>query len=175
MPYCNRFREFCDGGDSPQAFLERCLEKIDHLNNEIKAFTALNVDGARRAADAATRRFKAGKPLSQIDGMPVGVKDIIETADMPTQMGSPVFADWQPRFDAAAVSALKQAGAVILGKTVTTEFAATVPGLTRNPFDTTRTPGGSSSGSAAAVGIGMLPAALGTQVIGSILRPASYC
>jgi Asp-tRNA(Asn)/Glu-tRNA(Gln) amidotransferase A subunit family amidase len=94
---------------------------------------------------------------------------------MPTQMGSPIFADWQPRFDAAAVSALKQAGAVILGKTVTTEFAATVPGLTRNPFDPTRTPGGSSSGSAAAVGIGMLPAALGTQVIGSILRPASYC
>jgi Asp-tRNA(Asn)/Glu-tRNA(Gln) amidotransferase A subunit family amidase len=175
IPYCSRFREFCDGGDSPQAFLERCLEKIDHLNNEIKAFTALNVDGARQAADAATRRFKAGKPLSQIDGMPVGVKDIIETADMPTQMGSPIFADWQPRFDAAAVSALKQAGAVILGKTVTTEFAATVPGLTRNPFDPTRTPGGSSSGSAAAVGIGMLPAALGTQVIGSILRPASYC
>jgi Asp-tRNA(Asn)/Glu-tRNA(Gln) amidotransferase A subunit family amidase len=175
MPYCNRFRKFCDGADSPQAFLERCLKKIAGLNKEIKAFTALNIESARRVADAATRRYKAGKPLSHIDGMPVGVKDIIETADMPTQMGSPIFADWQPRFDAAAVSALKQAGAVILGKTVTTEFAATVPGLTRNPFDSARTPGGSSSGSAAAVGIGMLPAALGTQVIGSILRPASYC
>lgn len=113
--------------------------------------------------------------MSQIDGMPIGVKDIIETADMPTQMGSPIFTDWRPRFDSASVSALKQAGAVILGKTVTTEFAATVPGTTRNPFDTTRTPGGSSSGSAAAVGIGMLPVGLGTQVIGSILRPASYC
>ena len=175
MPYCSRFREFCDGDDSPRAFLEICLERIDRFDKEIKAFTALNIDGARRAADAATRRYKSGKPLSQIDGMPIGVKDIIETADMPTQMGSPVFADWQPRFDAAAVSALRQAGAVILGKTVTTEFAATVPGLTRNPFDATRSPGGSSSGSAAAVGIGMLPAALGTQVIGSILRPASYC
>ncbi len=175
MPYCSRYREFCDGSDSPLAFLERCLEKIDRLDNEIKAFTALNIDGARRAADAATLRHKNGKPLSPIDGMPIGVKDIIETGDMPTQMGSPVFADWQPRFDAAAVNALRQAGAVILGKTVTTEFAATVPGLTRNPFDPTRTPGGSSSGSAAAVGIGMLPAALGTQVLGSIVRPASYC
>lgn len=107
--------------------------------------------------------------------MPVGVKDIIETADMPTGMGSALFAGYRSGRDAASVVALREAGAVIVGKTVTTEFAATVPGKTHNPWDLARTPGGSSSGSAAAVGSGMLCAGLGTQVIGSILRPASYC
>jgi Asp-tRNA(Asn)/Glu-tRNA(Gln) amidotransferase A subunit family amidase len=175
MSYCDRIRAFRDGDDSPRAFLERCLERIEGFEKEIKAFTVVNIDGARHAADAATRRYKEGSPLSQVDGMPIGVKDIIDTADMPTQMGSPLFKDWRPRFDSASVSALKQAGAVSLGKTVTTEFAALVPGDTRNPFDASRTPGGSSSGSAAAVGGGLLPAALGTQAIGSILRPAGYC
>lgn len=175
VSYCERYRKFLDGSDSPRDFLERCLEKIAALDKKINAFTALNVNNARKVADAATLRYKAGRPLSKIDGMPIGIKDIIETSDMPTQMGSSIFKDWQPRFDSASVSALKQSGAVVLGKTVTTEFAATVPGATCNPHDTTRTPGGSSSGSAAAVGIGMLPAGLGTQVIGSILRPASYC
>jgi Asp-tRNA(Asn)/Glu-tRNA(Gln) amidotransferase A subunit family amidase len=107
--------------------------------------------------------------------MPMGIKDIIETADMPTELGSPLFKGWRSEKDAACVSALRQAGAVILGKTVTTEFAATHPGVTRNPWDLEHTPGGSSSGSAAAVGCGMLSAALGTQVIGSVIRPASYC
>lgn len=175
VSYCGRFRKFLDGSDSPRDFLERCLEKITVLDKKIKAFTTLDIHNAGQAADAATLRYKAGRPLSKIDGMPIGIKDVIETSDMPTQMGSPIFKDWQPRFDAASVSALKLSGAVVLGKTVTTEFAATVPGPTGNPYDTTRTPGGSSSGSAAAVGIGMLPAGLGTQVIGSILRPASYC
>ncbi len=105
----------------------------------------------------------------------MGIKDIIETADMPTEMGSPLFAGWRSEKDAACVSALRQAGAVILGKTVTTEFAATEPRGTRNPWNLEHTPGGSSSGSAAAVGCGMLSAALGTQVIGSIIRPASFC
>ena len=175
ISYYDCIQAFRNGSDSPRAFLERCLATIESLENEIRAFTALNIEGARKAADAATLRYKEGRPLSRIDGMPIGVKDIVDTADMPTQMGSPLFKDWRPRFDSASVSALKQAGAIILGKTVTAEFAAVVPGATHNPFDTSRTPGGSSSGSAAAVGIGMLPAGLGTQVIGSITRPASYC
>jgi Asp-tRNA(Asn)/Glu-tRNA(Gln) amidotransferase A subunit family amidase len=107
--------------------------------------------------------------------MPVGIKDIIETLEMPTQNGSPLYEGAHSGRDAATVWALREAGAVIVGKTVTTEFAATHPGATRNPHDATRTPGGSSSGSAAAVGSGMLPVALGTQVIGSILRPSSFC
>ena len=130
--------------------------------------------GARRGR-AATARWRAGKALSPIDGMPLGIKDIIETADMPTEQGSPLFVGWRTGRDAASVAALREAGAVILGKTVTTEFAATEPRGTRNPWDLERTPGGSSSGSAAAVACGMLPAALGTQVVGSILRPASFC
>ena len=105
----------------------------------------------------------------------MGVKDIIETTDMPTEMGSPLFEGWRSGRDAAAVVALREAGAVVLGKTVTTEFAATEPRGTRNPWDLARTPGGSSSGSAAAVAAGVVSAALGTQVVGSIVRPASYC
>ncbi|HJU15423.1 MAG TPA: amidase, partial [Stellaceae bacterium] len=104
-----------------------------------------------------------------------GIKDIIETADMPTEQGSPLFVGWRSGRDAASVAALREAGAVILGKVVTTEFAASEPRGTRNPWDARRTPGGSSSGSAAAVACGMVPAALGTQVVGSILRPASFC
>jgi Asp-tRNA(Asn)/Glu-tRNA(Gln) amidotransferase A subunit family amidase len=116
-----------------------------------------------------------GRDGTRSIGLPVGIKDIIETANMPTQMGSPLFAGYRSGRDSASVAALREAGAVVVGKTVTTEFAATVARETRNPWDPTRTPGGSSSGSACAVGDGMLPAALGTQVIGSILRPAAYC
>jgi Asp-tRNA(Asn)/Glu-tRNA(Gln) amidotransferase A subunit family amidase len=107
--------------------------------------------------------------------MPVGIKDIIETADMPTENGSPLFVGFRSERDAASVAALREAGAVIVGKTVTTEFASTEPRGTRNPHDLRRTPGGSSSGSAAGVAAGMMSAALGTQVIGSTIRPASYC
>src|SRR5262249_58183733 len=101
--------------------------------------------------------------------------DIIEPVDMPTEMGSPLFAGWRSQKDAASVAALRQAGAVILGKTVTTEFAATEPRGTRNPWNLAHTPGGSSSGSAAGVAAGMISAGLGTQVIGSTIRPASFC
>ena len=107
--------------------------------------------------------------------MPVGIKDIIETVDMPTEMGSPLFAGWRSQKDAACVRALRDAGAVIIGKTVTTEFAASEPRGTRNPWNTAHTPGGSSSGSAASVAAGIVSAALGTQVISSTVRPASYC
>src|SRR5262249_29080364 len=134
-----------------------------------------DIAAARAAADRSAARWRDDRPLSSIDGMPLGIKDIIETADMPTEQGSPLFAGWRTDRDAASVAALREAGAVILGKVVTTEFAASEPRGTRNPWDTTRTPGGSSSGSAAAVAWGMVPAALGTQVVGSILRPASFC
>jgi hypothetical protein len=133
----------------------------------------MNQDGAREAAARSTERWKAGKPLPKIDGMPVGIKDIVEIIDMPTEMGSPLYKNWQSGRDAATVAALRDAGAVIVGKTVTTEFAATHPA--RNPWDLHRTPGGSSSGSAAGVAAGMISAGLGSQVVGSVVRPASFC
>jgi len=167
--------DFAAGRDTPSAFLDRCLASIETFEPTVGAFVHIEIAAARKAADASTARWRAGKPLSRIDGMPVGIKDLIETVDMPTQCGSPVYEGWRSNRDAASVLALRQAGAIILGKTVTTEFAAKVARGTRNPWDPARTPGGSSSGSAAAVGCGMLPAALGTQVIASLLRPASYC
>ena len=157
---------FRDGTDSPRAFLERCLESISTHEPDIGAFVATNVDAARVTADAASERWKSASMLSLIDGMPIGIKDIMETHDMVTEQGSPLFEGWRMGRDSAAAAALREAGAVIVGKTVTTEFAATEPRGTRNPWDLERTPGGSSSGSAAAVAAGMLPAALGTQVIG---------
>jgi Asp-tRNA(Asn)/Glu-tRNA(Gln) amidotransferase A subunit family amidase len=166
---------FSDGSDTPRDFLERCLDTLEAREADVRAFVCHDLDAARTAADDATARWRDGRPLSPLDGCPVGVKDIIETRDLPTQMGSPIFEDWESRRDAACVQALRTGGAIIVGKTVTTEFAFGVPGPTRNPFDLSRTPGGSSSGSAAAVGAGMLPLALGTQTGGSVLRPASFC
>jgi Asp-tRNA(Asn)/Glu-tRNA(Gln) amidotransferase A subunit family amidase len=174
-PYLSATPRFASGEDTPREFLERCLADLAALEPKIGAFVNLNLDRARADADRATSRWRAGRPLSKIDGMPVGIKDIIETADMPTENGSPLFAGFRSERDGASVAALREAGAVVVGKTVTTEFAATEPRGTRNPHDLRRTPGGSSSGSAAAVGSGMLSAALGTQVIGSTIRPASYC
>ncbi|MER2635938.1 MAG: amidase [Rhizobiaceae bacterium] len=173
--YLRHTAAFRDGADTPRDFLERCLAVVDERERDVRAFVTMDAAAARRAADASTTRWRAGRALSPIDGMPVGVKDIIETADMPTQMGSPLFAGWRSHRDAASVAALRHAGAVMLGKTVTTEFAAQEARETRNPHDLRRTPGGSSSGSAAAVACGMVSAALGTQVVGSIVRPASYC
>ena len=174
-PFLAATQQFAAGTSTPRDFLESCLVEFANREKEVGAFVRFSIEGARAAADASSARWKAGKPASPIDGMPMGIKDIIETADMPTEMGSPLFAGWRSEKDAACVSALRQAGAVILGKTVTTEFAATEPRGTRNPFDLERTPGGSSSGSAAAVGCGMVSGALGTQVIGSTIRPASFC
>lgn len=173
--YLSATNAFRDGSDDPRRFLERCLSTLAVVEPEIRAFVHLNMDGARHRADDSAQRWRAGVPLSAIDGMPIGVKDIIETADMPTECGSPLFRGWRTNRDAASVAALREAGAVVLGKTVTTEFAATEPRETRNPWDVERTPGGSSSGSAAAVAAGLVSAALGTQGVGSILRPASYC
>lgn len=174
-PFFTSVTDFKSGKDTPRAFLDRCLASLSEFEPVVGAFVHLDIDAAKAAANLSSERWRQGKPLSRIDGMPVGIKDIIETIDMPTQCGSPVYAGWHSGRDAASVAALRQAGAVILGKTVSTEFAATVPRGTRNPWDPQRTPGGSSSGSAAAVASGMVSAALGTQVIGSILRPASFC
>lgn len=173
--YLDASSAFTTGADSPQAFLKRCLDRIETRESDILAFVDTAFDQARTAALASGARWRAGAPLSPIDGMPIGIKDVIETRDMATGMGSPLFADWRSGRDSASVTALREAGAIILAKTVTTEFAASVPGPTRNPHDLTRTPGGSSSGSAAAVAAGFIAAGLGTQVVGSILRPASFC
>ena len=168
-------RRFTDGNDSPRAYLERCLETIAAREPVVKALTAINETGARASADASAERWKAGKPISLIDGMPIAIKDLLETKDMPTEMGCDAMKGNFPKRDNAGVWALREAGAVILAKTVTAELGGSQPGATTNPFDPRRTPGGSSSGSAAAVGANMVPAAIGTQVGGSIIRPAAYC
>ena len=175
QPFLPATADFVSGKDSPRAFLERCIAELYNWEPKIGAFVTLNLAAARTAADPATERWRAGKPLSPIDGMPIGIKDIIETIDMPTENGSPLFAGFRSERDSASVAALREAGAVILGKTVTTEFAWMQPRATRNPWDLTRTPGGSSSGSAAAVAVGAISVGIGTQVFGSIVRPASFC
>src|SRR5208283_1546030 len=174
-PYLVAANLFASGIATPRQFLEHSLALFEAWEPRIGAFVCTNLPAARAAADKSSERWRAGKPLSAIDGIPVGIKDIIETVDMPTEMGSPLFAGWRSEKDAANVRALREAGAVILGKTVTTEFAASEPRGTCNPWNTAHTPGGSSSGSAASVAAGIASAALGTQVIGSTIRPASYC
>ena len=166
---------FREGDDTPRAYLERCLDTIAAREPVVQAFVVLNEVNARAAADASSARWKSGRPLSAIDGMPIAIKDLLETKDMPTQMGCEAYRGNFTRRDNAAVWALREAGAVILGKTVTAELGGAQPGPTTNPFDPACTPGGSSSGSAAAVGAQMAPAGLGTQVGGSIIRPAAYC
>jgi Asp-tRNA(Asn)/Glu-tRNA(Gln) amidotransferase A subunit family amidase len=174
-PYLKATQNFASGAQTPRQFLEASLALLEQWEPRIGAFVCTNLPAARAAADRATARRRDGRPLSAIDGMPVGIKDIIETVDMPTEMGSPLFAGWRSEKDAACVRALRDAGAVIVGKTVTTEFAASEPRGTRNPWNVAHTPGGSSSGSAASVAAGIVSAALGTQVISSTVRPASYC
>jgi Asp-tRNA(Asn)/Glu-tRNA(Gln) amidotransferase A subunit family amidase len=168
----SRFR---DGSDTPRAYLERCIETIAAREPVVKAFVVLNEAGARAAADGSTARWKAGAPLSAIDGMPVAIKDLLETRDMPTELGCAAYRGNFPKRDNAAVWALRQAGAVVFGKTVTAELGGSHPGPTTNPWDPARTPGGSSAGSAAAIAARMVPAALGTQVGGSVIRPAAFC
>ena len=175
LTFYDAITAFKEEADTPIGYLERCLETIDNREPEVQAFVVMNIDGARQAAIESTARYKTNRPLSLVDGMPVCIKDLFETADMPTQMNSPIYAGWQSKRDAAHVYALRRGGAVIVGKTVTTEFGQATPGPTRNPFDSTRTPGGSSSGTSAAVGAAMVPAGTGSQVRGSIQRPAGYC
>jgi Asp-tRNA(Asn)/Glu-tRNA(Gln) amidotransferase A subunit family amidase len=168
--------DFAGGADSPRAFLERCLEAVAQREPEVRAFVCLDVEGARRAADAASARWRAGAPRSPVDGLPVGIKDCFDVRGFPTRANCAYFDDAPDAVtDAAHVDALRRGGAVIVGKTVTTELTMAAPGPTWNPWDLTRTPGGSSSGSAAAVAAAMLPIATGSQVRGSVLRPASIC
>jgi Asp-tRNA(Asn)/Glu-tRNA(Gln) amidotransferase A subunit family amidase len=175
LTFHDAIARFRDGSDTPRAYLERCLEAIAEREPVVQAFVVVNEAGGRAAADASTAHWKDGRPLSAIDGLPIGIKDLLETKDMPTQMGCDAYRGNFPKRDNAAVWALRQAGAVILGKTVTAEIGGSHPGPTTNPFDPARTPGGSSSGSAAAVAARMVPAAIGTQVGGSIIRPAAFC
>ncbi len=167
--------QFASGQDTPRAYLERCIEVIEQREPVVQAFAHLNVEGARAAADDSTKRWRSGNQRSAIDGLPVGIKDLLETRDMPTEMNCEALAGNFPKRDNAAVWALREAGAIPFGKTVTAELGGSHPGPTTNPFDRTRTPGGSSSGSAAAVAARMMPAAIGSQVGGSIIRPAGFC
>lgn len=174
VSFSDATKGFSSGADSPREYLERSIERLESREPTLHAFAALSLEKARIAADHATRRWRQGTQRSPLDGMPVGIKDVIETLDMPTGMGCAAISG-PPTRDAASVLALRALGAAIIGKTTTTEFAGAYPNQTRNPHDITRTSGGSSSGSGCAVGAGVLPAALGTQVVGSIIRPASYC
>ncbi|MTD16187.1 amidase [Nakamurella sp. YIM 132087] len=165
---------FRDGSDSPREYLERCLAVIADREPEVRAWVLVDETGARKQADASGRRWRDGSPLSPVDGLPIGIKDLLETRDMPTQMGCAAFEGNFPRRDNAAVWALRQAGAVIVGKTVTTELGGPEPSITTNPFHREHTPGGSSSGSGAAVAAAMVPATIATQTGGSLMRPASF-
>ncbi|HEV8282464.1 MAG TPA: amidase, partial [Candidatus Limnocylindrales bacterium] len=158
---------------SPVVAVEEALERIDAWDPEIRAFAHVDATGARRHAAAIERPGRERR--GPLFGYALGVKDLIDTGDMPTSYGSPIFAGHRPERDAHVVQRIRRAGAVVVGKTVTTEFATFDPPPTRNPWDLACTPGGSSAGSAAAVAAGMVPAALGTQTAGSVLRPASYC
>ena len=158
-----------------QDLVSACLDRIAELEPSVQAWAFLDRERALEQAKAADAQVKESKGIGPLHGVPVGLKDIIDTADMPTEHGSDVFKGRQPADDAACVTALRRAGAVILGKTVTTELATHIPSRTRNPVNPEHTPGGSSSGSAAAVAAGMVPVAVGTQTGGSVIRPAAFC
>jgi Asp-tRNA(Asn)/Glu-tRNA(Gln) amidotransferase A subunit family amidase len=156
-----------DGKLRPEALMDAYLDRIASRNPSVEAFAHFDAAHARAAASAA--------PKGPLQGIPIGVKDVLDTADMPSQYGSPIWTGWQPRSDAAPVAWARAAGGVAIGKTVTTEFATRKPGATMNPVNPAHTPGGSSSGSAAGVGAGLFPLAYGTQTAGSVIRPAAYC
>lgn len=164
-----------DGRLSSAELVEDCVKRIDETDGDIGAWAFLDRDHAMRQAGAADDHRAQGKPVGPLHGVPVGIKDIFDTADMPTEFGSKLWVGRTPRRDAAAVARLRAAGAVILGKTVTTEYAYFNPGKTRNPHNRAHTPGGSSSGSAAAVAALMVPGAIGSQTNGSVIRPAAFC
>jgi len=159
------------GTMTPAGVIDRCAAAIEARDGEIGAFAALDLGRARRDAQQNTKALVS----APLHGLPVGIKDIFETVDFPTEFGSPIYAGNRPHTDAVLVSLVRRAGGLVLGKTVTTEFASLQPAKTRNPHNLGHTPGGSSSGSAAAVAAGMLPIALGSQTGGSVIRPAAYC
>jgi Asp-tRNA(Asn)/Glu-tRNA(Gln) amidotransferase A subunit family amidase len=156
-----------DGKLQPKSLTEAYLDHIKQRDPSVLAFAHFDPDQVRRAAALA-------RP-GPLRGIPIGVKDVLDTADMPSQYGSPIWGGWRPKADAACVAWARAAGGVCYGKTVTTEFATRKPGPTKNPANPNHTPGGSSSGSAAGVGAGLFPLAYGTQTAGSVIRPAAYC
>ncbi len=164
-----------NGEMTSEELVSACLRAIEAMEPKIGAWAFLDPEHALSQAREADRQRHMGMPLGPLHGIPVGIKDIFDTQDMPTEDGTPLHAGRTPAYDATAVARLREAGAVIMGKTVTTELAVYAPGKTRNPHDAERTPGGSSSGSAAAVAAGMVPLAIGSQTNGSVIRPASYC
>jgi Asp-tRNA(Asn)/Glu-tRNA(Gln) amidotransferase A subunit family amidase len=168
-------RRIRDGILTSEELVQGCLEQIRALEPRVQAWQFLDEEHALAQARALDERKRNGEPLGPLHGVPVGVKDIIDTADMPTENGTVLHKGRTPRDDAGVVTQLRAAGAVILGKTVTTECAYFNPGKTRNPHNPEHTPGGSSSGSAAAVGSSMVPLALGSQTAGSVIRPAAFC
>ena len=164
-----------DGVITSVELVQACLACVREVDGQIQAWAFLDPEHALAQARAADEYRMSGQPTGALHGVPVGIKDIIDTADMPTENGSVLHAGRTPSRDASVVSLLRAAGAIVMGKTVTTEFATRTPGKTRNPHNPAHTPGGSSSGSAAAVAAGMVPLALGSQTTGSTIRPASYC
>ncbi len=155
--------------------VQASLDRIAEFEPQVGAWAHLDPDLALERAREADERHRRGQTNGPLHGVPVGIKDIIDTADLPTECGTVLHAGRRPVDDAAVVATLREAGAIVLGKTVTTELAVYAPGKTRNPHDLERTPGGSSSGSAAAVAAYMVPLAVGSQTNGSLIRPAAYC
>jgi aspartyl-tRNA(Asn)/glutamyl-tRNA(Gln) amidotransferase subunit A len=164
-----------NGGLTPVDLLDRCLEQIHRYEERIHAWVLVDENGARATAEERTREAAGGKFRGPLHGIPVGIKDILDVAGRPSRAGSPLRAGHMAAADAPLVAALRRAGAVIVGKTVTVEFACFDPSPTRNPWNLAHTPGGSSSGSAAALATGMCLGALGTQTGGSLVRPSTYC
>jgi len=164
-----------DGAISAEQLVEACLARVREADPGVQAWAFLDPAHALEQARSLDERHRQGEPPGPLHGVPVGVKDIFDTADMPTEDGTVLHAGRTPAEDAAVVARLRAAGAVIMGKTVTTELATYTPGKTRNPHNPEHTPGGSSSGSAAAVACGMVPVAVGSQTNGSVVRPAAYC
>jgi aspartyl-tRNA(Asn)/glutamyl-tRNA(Gln) amidotransferase subunit A len=160
---------------TPLDLVESCLEQIEKLDPQVRAWVVVDSVGARRTAARATDEMQSGVDRGPLHGIPLGIKDIVDVAGFPTRSGAKVTSTEPVRDDAFVVRRLRSAGAVLLGKTVTTEFASFDPPPTRNPWNAERTPGGSSSGSAAACAVDMCYAAVGSQTGGSIIRPASYC
>lgn len=172
---CEAAEHIRDGRITSSELVADCLKRIDEVDPAVKAWAHLDRDLVMQQAKMADERRALGMDIGPLHGVPVGIKDIFDTADYPTELGSPIWQGRTPRQDAAAVARLRSAGAIILGKTVTTEYAYFHPGKTTNPHDSSRTPGGSSSGSAAAVASFMVPGAIGSQTNGSVIRPASFC
>lgn len=175
LPAVELAKRLAAGALSARQVADGFLARIAERDDEVKAFAFVDPEHVRRQADALDALKRSGRPLGALHGVPVALKDIVDTADMPTENGTAADSGRRPSKDASLVLRLRRAGAVILGKTVTTELAYLSPAATRNPHDLGRTPGGSSSGSAAAVAAGMAPLAVGTQTGGSVIRPASFC